>query len=146
VKRTRWQFDVQSFGDDLNFIYVAITRAKKTLSLPKTIENLLRDFDMMHFCINDMKKAKTTPLEGDDSMIIYPKDKRKLTKGEVWALYHDLCLKLREELGVESDIKIMKGLFQVDDEDEMDGNDDKDDDDQIEIKSKEEDQSQYVDC
>ena len=139
VVRLGWQFGIKNYGDDLNLIYVAITRAKKTLSLPKTIETLLRELDLIHFYANDMKNGKTKPLESDESMIVLEKEKRKLKKGEVWNLYHDLCIPMREELGVDKGAKILS-LFGVDDE-----KDEIDEDEQHNIKSEGE-QSQNFDC
>lgn len=142
VWRQRWQFDVESFGDDLNFIYVACTRAKKTLALPKTIEGLLREFDLIHFNAVDFMNASKPPVETDDSMITLEKEKRKLNKNEVWALYQDLCLPLRKEyLGIVGKDKIMSSLFGViDDDDEI-----KQVEQEPEIKNEEE-HSQYFDC
>jgi len=34
-----------------------------------------------------------------------------LTKGDVWNLYHDLCLPLRKELDIPDDCAMMKSLF-----------------------------------
>jgi hypothetical protein len=140
VWRQRWQFNVEHFGDDLNFIYVACTRAKKTLALPKTIESLLREFDLIHFNAADFKIASKPPVESDESMIILEKEKRKLNKSEVWALYQDLCVPLREEyLGIADNEKIMSSLFGGDDDYELE------EDKQLEIKGEDE-HSQYFDC
>lgn len=116
-RRLGWQFGVQCFGDDLNLIYVACTRAKKTLSLPRTIESLLRDLDTVHFYANDLKNSKSGALESEESAIILPKEKRRLNKGELWALYQDVCVPIRKELGIQDDSKIMNHLFGVADED-----------------------------
>ena len=139
VVRLGWQFGIKNYGDDLNLIYVAITRAKKTLSLPKTIETLLRDLDLIHFYANDLKNAKTKPVESDESMIVLEKEKRKLTKGEVWNLYHDLCIPLREELNVDRGTNILNLFGGHDERDEIEG------DGRDKIKPEEE-QSQHFDC
>ena len=146
VRRSSWQFAISSYDDELNFIYVACTRAKKVLSLPKTIEGVLREYDLLHYCVNDFKKAAVKPLENEESMMVLSRDKKKLSKGEVWALYHDLCLPLRKELGVEDDCNIMKSLFAEDDEDDLEDDESTDGKERIEVKTNAEEHSQHVEC
>lgn len=43
-----WQFSVSEFSDDVNLFYAGATRAKKLLSIPTTISNILMDFDTVH--------------------------------------------------------------------------------------------------
>lgn len=118
IQRRGWQFDIKNYGDDINLIYVACTRAKKTLSLPKTIKDVLQEFDFIHMCINEFKNAANTLLHSDQSMMVIRKE-TKMTKGQLWDLYHDLCLPLRNELGVDEDSNIMKSVFDdMDDDDE----------------------------
>eukprot|EP00804_Cyclotella_cryptica_P009997 CCRYP_015421-RD/>CCRYP_015421-RD protein AED:0.11 eAED:0.14 QI:371/0.75/0.8/1/0.5/0.2/5/0/796 len=148
VRRSCWQFAISSYDDELNFIYVACTRAKKILSLPKTIEGVLREYDLLHYSVNDFKTAAVQPFESEESMMVLPRTNKKLSKGEVWALYHDLCLPLRKELGVEDDCNIMKTLFAIDDEEDNleDGDETTEGTDQIVVKTKEEEHSQHYEC
>ena len=116
TRRKGWQFDINSFGDDLNLVYVACTRAKKTLCLPKSIASLLQEFDVMHHAVAAAKNGGTMPLYNEESMMVVKGS--KLKKGQLWELYHDLCMPLRKELGVPDDCKIMKTLFSIDDDDD----------------------------
>ena len=118
IRRRGWQFALSAQGDDLNLLYVACTRAKKILSLPETIQRLLLECDLLHYCVNDFKKATVKPFENDESTLLLPRDFSRLSKGEVWALHQDLCLPLRVELGVDDDCTIMKSLFGIEDEDD----------------------------
>ena len=140
VKRERrwgWQFNIKNHGDDLNMLYVACTRARKTLALPNSIKGLLCHFDDIHFYVNDMKNRQPKPSCSDDSMFICETEKRKLNKGDVWNLYQDLCVPLRKMLDVDDDSKIMKSLFGIEEEGSIE-------EDNVEVKSEE--QSQVFEC
>ncbi len=115
--RLGWQFNLNSYGDDLNLLYVACTRAKKMLSLPESFESLLSDFDLYHYLVEDIKKtagsnSDKNNFHDEESIVIVGKE--KLTKGQLWELYYDLCHPLRRELGVSDDCMIMKQLFSID--------------------------------
>ncbi|KAL7517357.1 hypothetical protein ACHAWX_002285 [Stephanocyclus meneghinianus] len=146
VRRSSWQFAISSYDDELNFIYVACTRAKKILSLPKSIEGVLRECDLLHYCVNEFKEASVKPLENEESMMVLSRDKKKLSKGEVWALYHDLCVPLRMELGVQDDCNIMKSLFAIDDENLDDDDVSTEGTDCIAVKTDGYEHSQHYDC
>ena len=79
---------------------------------------MLEDFDRIHYLVETFKKdalvvdgSRKLPLSSEESMITVGNKGRKLTKGEVWNLYHDLCLPLRNELGVPSDANILESVF-----------------------------------
>lgn len=91
-----------------NLLYVALTRARKTLSVPESIKQLIRDFDQMHFLVDSFKKDPSARKEDDTH--IMGRD-RKLTKGDVWAQYHDVCLLLRNELGISDGSFALPSLF-----------------------------------
>lgn len=116
-KRKLWQFMLSSFKDgDINLLYVAMTRARKTLSVPKSIKMLLQDFDRLHDIVETYKRDSSTEGGGEgpsssDNSIFMGKEKNFLSKGQVWDLYHDLVLPLRKEICVSEDIKLLQYLF-----------------------------------
>ncbi|KAL7549750.1 hypothetical protein ACHAWF_013012 [Thalassiosira exigua] len=114
--REGWQFDLDGMNDsDVNLLYVALTRARKKLSVPNSIKMLLNDFDLLHFLVTNMKKdaaeenGSKALSSSDDTMFM--KANKRLTKGQVWALYHDLCVPFRRELGVPESEPIVPSLF-----------------------------------
>eukprot|EP00956_Cyclotella_meneghiniana_P025124 scaffold51741_cov86-Cyclotella_meneghiniana.AAC.5 len=137
VRRWGWQFNCNEYGDDLNMLYVACTRARNTLALPNSIKDLLCHFDNIHFYVNDMKNCEAKPKCSDDSMFMHENGKRKLNKGDVWNLYQDLVVPFRKMLDVEDDSKIMKSLFGVEEEEGIE-------EDNVKVKSEE--QSQVFEC
>jgi len=116
-KRKGWQFMLSNFKDtDINILYVAITRAKKTLSLPEGIKSLLQQMDIQEFLIDTFTQEKCrgkSPCENDECLLTVKSDgkDKKLTKGEAWNLYHDICAPLRKELGIPSGKLILETLF-----------------------------------
>ncbi len=114
--RAGWQMNLQAYGDDINLLYVACTRAKKTLVLPQTITSFFADVDVIYYLVRNMLR----PAEGTDNKLpakddvsnytsLNKKGKNdgRLTKGELWDLYNDLCKPLRAELGVGEDEGIL---------------------------------------
>ena len=72
-----------------------MTRAKKTVCVPMSIKLMLEDFDRIHYLVETYKKdavgvdgCRKLPLSSEESMITVGNKGRKLTKGEVWNLYH----------------------------------------------------------
>jgi superfamily I DNA/RNA helicase len=62
----KWKFGFPSWGDDINLMYVACTRAKHTLSVPESIVNVITDFDTIEAeveCISEFQSGgdKETP-------------------------------------------------------------------------------------
>mmetsp|Transcript_30586 Transcript_30586/g.64706 ORF Transcript_30586/g.64706 Transcript_30586/m.64706 type:complete len:1199 (+) Transcript_30586:90-3686(+) len=114
-RRKGWQFILSEYLDgDINLLYVAMTRAKKTLSVPTSIKMLLQDFDRLHYLVETFKKDATgadrkMPLSNDESMMVV--GKKKLNKGDVWNLYHDLCVPLRKEMEIADDCTFMQSLL-----------------------------------
>mmetsp|Transcript_2694 Transcript_2694/g.3442 ORF Transcript_2694/g.3442 Transcript_2694/m.3442 type:complete len:205 (+) Transcript_2694:309-923(+) len=118
--RAGWQMNLQSYGDDINLLYVACTRAKKTLVVPQTIKNLFADVDLIHYLVRDMMTTtkgagKAIPTKDDPSSYTSLNKKGKndgrLSKGELWHLFNDVCKPLRAELGVDGDDGILSSLF-----------------------------------
>lgn len=115
--RAGWQLNLQAYGDDINLLYVACTRAKKTLVMPETIKRFFADVDLIHYLVRDMLKAtkgdsKVIPTKDDLSSYTSLNNKSKndgrLSRGELWDLFNDVCKPLRDELGVEGDDVILK--------------------------------------
>lgn len=123
--RVSWQLNLQAYGDDINLLYVACTRAKKTLVVPQSINNLFADVDLIHYLVRDMvavKEGAGTHKHSKDDPSSYASlnksdknnDGGRLSKGELWNLFNDVCKPLREELGVAKDDAILKSLFPSD--------------------------------
>jgi hypothetical protein len=121
--RKGWQFDLISFQDqDINMLYVALTRARRTLSVPASVTNILELFDRLHYlvgtfirdassCVNEGRKM---PLSSDGMVRMMMMGKVGLTlknKGDVWNLYHDLVVPLRKEWNIANDMMILPSLF-----------------------------------
>ena len=114
--RNDWQFVLDKMKDgDINLLYVAMTRARKTLSIPESIKTLLQEFDHYHDRVVGYKKAgfgRKLPTATDESRIVIGgKKSQPLKKDQLWNLYHDLCAPLRKEMGISEDSKIVHTLF-----------------------------------
>ena len=122
---------------------MALTRARVTLSIPKSIKTLLQDLDRIHYLVETFKKDASGSIDGrgmpssnDESMIVIGTKGRKLSKGDVWHLYHDICLPLRKELGMSSDdCSILSSLFPGECEDGDDDDDESIKTEQVEVKN-----------
>ena len=121
---------------------MALTRARVTLSIPKSIKTLLQGLDRIHYLVETFKKdaagvdGRGMPSSNDESMIVIGTKGRKLSKGDVWDLYHDICLPLRKELGMSSDdCSILSSLFPGECEDGDDNDDEPIKTEQIEVKN-----------
>jgi len=122
-KRKGWQFDLHPWQDqDINMLYVALTRARRTLSVPSCVINILQLFDRLHYlvgtfisdassCVNEGRKM---PLISDGPVRMMMMGTVGLTlknKGDVWNLYHDLVVPLRKEWNIANDMMILPSLF-----------------------------------
>ena len=106
--RNRWQFDVPPYGDSVNLLYVACTRAKKTLSIPPKLRKLYAELDALTSIVN-LWQSKFID-EGEDlslsvgdeetQYVDVKKDSRNLNKKEICQLYSDICVPLRDEAGL----------------------------------------------
>lgn len=108
--------NLQAYGDDINLLYVACTRAKKTLVVPQTITSFFADVDVIYYLVRNMMETtkgadKAIPAKDDLSSYTSLNKKEKndgrLSKGELWDLYNDLCKPIRKELGVGEDDGIL---------------------------------------
>ncbi len=116
-KRKGWQFVLHPWRDQcINMLYVALTRARKILSVPSSIASLLEDFDRLHNHVGTyMRDAsgadrRKVPMGSDGPVMMMGKTMLK-NKGDVWNLYHDLVVPLRKELEVADDVMILPSLF-----------------------------------
>jgi len=103
--RNRWQFDVPPYGDSVNLLYVACTRAKKMLSIPTKLRKLYAELDALTSIVNLWltkfdNEGEDLSLSIDDEETQYvnvKKDNRNLNKKEICQLYNDICVPLRIE-------------------------------------------------
>ena len=116
-KRKGWQFVLHPWQDQcINMLYVALTRARKILSVPSSITSLLEDFERLHYLVGTFMRddsgadGRKVPLSSDGPVMMMGKTTLK-NKGDVWNLYHDLVVPLRKELEVPDDMMILPSLF-----------------------------------
>jgi superfamily I DNA/RNA helicase len=53
--RSTWQIECKEYGDDVNILYVACTRAKKLLAIPSSLVRLYEECDLLHGWIQAKK-------------------------------------------------------------------------------------------
>ena len=107
--RNKWQFDVPSYGDSVNLLYVACTRAKKTLSIPEKLRKLYAELDSLTSWVDSWQRTfenggedLSLSVEDEDNIYVnVKKANRNLNKKETCQLYGDLCNVLRVEFGLE---------------------------------------------
>ncbi len=95
-----WQFATKNYGDDLNLLYVACTRAKRLLSIPTSLKTLLQQCDMLHDILQAKQRVKQehqAKKQKTAGIILFEK---QLTNEEASDLYTQLFAKLRKEAGV----------------------------------------------
>jgi hypothetical protein len=99
--RPSWQIDCLNYGDDINLLYVVCTRAKRLLSIPKSLVHLLQDLDVLHLWIQARKvKAELQAglaKEKKAAGLIVLGLKKPLPPDDVANLYQDFVKPLRAE-------------------------------------------------
>jgi len=107
-----WEFSFQSWGDDVNLAYVACTRAKQVLSIPKCIHEALGALDIVHTWIH-------TEDGGVNNVAVQiPGYRSPLPKQEADDFFQSLVLPLREELGLQTgDQLLAAALVDMEEED-----------------------------
>ena len=99
--RPSWQIDCLSYGDAINLLYVVCTRAKRLLSIPKSLVHLLQDLDVLHLWIQARKvKAELQAghaMEPKSAGLIVLGLKKPLPPDDAATLYQDLVQPLRAE-------------------------------------------------
>eukprot|EP00592_Proboscia_alata_P001278 CAMPEP_0194373956 /NCGR_PEP_ID=MMETSP0174-20130528/22325_1 /TAXON_ID=216777 /ORGANISM="Proboscia alata, Strain PI-D3" /LENGTH=925 /DNA_ID=CAMNT_0039153245 /DNA_START=461 /DNA_END=3238 /DNA_ORIENTATION=+ len=106
-QRQSWQFNIKKWGDDINLLYVACTRAKKLLSIPSRIISLLDDFDILHDMLRAKKLYKETDQSKVSNMSLFGRTDQ-LTVGDALNVYKDLVHPLREENQLETKDKLKR--------------------------------------
>lgn len=121
--RKGWQVDLHPWQDqDINMLYVALTRARLTLSVPSSVTKILELFDRLHYLVGTfirdasscVHEGRKVPLSSDGPLRMMMMGKVGLTlknKGDVWNLYHDLVMPLRKEWNIANDMMILPSLF-----------------------------------
>ena len=103
--RNRWQFDVPPYGDSVNLLYVACTRAKQMLCIPPKLRKLYAELDALSSIVNlwqtkYIDEGEDLSLSVSDEETQYvdvKKNNRNLNKKEICQLYSDICVSLRDE-------------------------------------------------
>jgi hypothetical protein len=102
-----WQFAAKNYGDDLNILYVACTRAKRLLSIPQSLKMLLQQCDMLHDILQAKHERPQKKLKSAGINLFG----QQLTDEQAADLYKWLVLKLRTEAGVTHNQKLMDELL-----------------------------------
>jgi superfamily I DNA/RNA helicase len=116
-----WQFGFPNWGDDVNLLYVACTRAKRQLSIPSSsILNVWKDFDSLHQWylgrdINGSISLDDFELEGVEG---------SLGEESVLALYESLVGPLRTEYSLEPQQLLVETLIDLEGEPDEGGESD----------------------
>ena len=101
----KWQFAFDSWGDDVNLAYVACTRAKKVLSLPPCIFEVLKVFDSVHSVVSQ-PKGKV------NEFVLLPGYKEPLDIEKLRPMHAQLIVPLRKELALSDKVKMYSQLVQ----------------------------------
>jgi superfamily I DNA/RNA helicase len=95
--RPAWQFAFKSYGDDVNLLYVACTRAKKILSVPKGVLEFLQQCDLMQQMLDAHAKAPTAKDKKDKGTVIMFGREKPLTMKDLKNIQNDIVGPLRQE-------------------------------------------------
>jgi hypothetical protein len=95
--RPSWQFAFKSYGDDVNLLYVACTRAKKILSVPKCVLEFLEQCDLMQQMLDAHAKAPTAKDKTDKGTVIMFGREKQLTMEDLKNIRTDIVEPLRQE-------------------------------------------------
>ena len=110
-RRSQWKFDFQSWGDDVNLLYVACTRAKNELSIPpsSSLIRVAKSFDELHIwkLEKDSHPGMVTNAVSVDGV------KDLIDEDDALGLYESLVVPLRQEYELSTDQKISAEIFGV---------------------------------
>lgn len=109
AKRLSWQFHIKSWGDDVNLLYVACTRAKKLLSIPASLKTFLQDCDMLHDMIRFKKLYRERDMTKNSEIVVFGR-KDPLSVEMALDIYEDIVLPLRMENNLETKQRLMTTL------------------------------------
>ena len=126
AKRSSWQFRIKPWGDEVNLLYVACTRAKKLLSISSSIKSFLQDCDTLHDFVRCMKLFKVSDVTKSSEFVGFGRN-QPFSVGEVLDLYQDVIVPLRAENKLQTKERLMKALVKP-----LDGDDNYDDDTTLE--------------
>jgi len=95
-------FNFKNWGDDVNCLYVAVTRAKRKLYIPSSIHQFLAHCDQMSKCIAESNTVNDIP---DECRFLFGFDSKSapMTEDEAKHFYEKIVLKLRSEVEVDDD-------------------------------------------
>jgi len=97
-------FNFKSWGDDVNLLYVAVTRAKRKLFIPQSVHQFLTHCDIMTKGMSE----KEVP---DDCRLLFSfgcgRENSALNTEDAKLVYNTLILKLRTEIGAKSNQNLL---------------------------------------
>ena len=100
-------FNFKSWGDDVNLLYVAVTRAKRTLFIPNSVHQFLTHCDIMRKGMSEEEVPDKCRLlfgfgTGKGNSALSPEDSK--------LVYKDVILKLRAEIGAKCDQNLVNAF------------------------------------
>lgn len=110
TKRASWQFHVKGWGDDVNLLYVACTRAKKLLCIPPSLKTFLQDCDILHEMIRFKKLFRERDMAKNSDIVVFGR-KQPLSVEEALDMYQDVVLPLRMENNLQTKERLMSALI-----------------------------------
>lgn len=106
-RRQTWEFAAKNYGDDINLLYVACTRAKKLLSIPSSIKTLLQDFDVLHQTLRMRTLFKESDVTKESGISILGMTVT-LSVFDALNLYKDLVIPLRQQFNLRTADRLVK--------------------------------------
>jgi len=115
------EFDFRQWGDDVNLLYVACTRAKRILSIPSSLCKVFKIFDSIHDALSGQMDRGYDCFISNNSANIrrvceclresLRKEPKDISVADINAIWESLCKPLRKELGVNGIAKLSEFIF-----------------------------------
>lgn len=116
-KRKSWQFGFQGWGDNVNFVYVACTRAKKALSIPKNMAHFLDDCDMLHSFMQAW--GSNEPSKEENISLFHLME--TMNRTDARSVFQQICAPVWTENSICQELPIAKALLQDKEYEENEG-------------------------
>ena len=115
MRRTSWQMKFKDFGDDVNLLYVACTRAKKILSVPESIVQYLKGCDSIHLWRQAYQKDNGGMPEQQRRVALHKLSvwdgRTDLSASDFTHIYRDIVDPLRKEQKLDESELLLKNLL-----------------------------------
>ncbi|KAL3912193.1 MAG: hypothetical protein SGARI_001285 [Bacillariaceae sp.] len=103
-----WQFGLSEYSDGINLLYVGTTRAKKLLSVPSAIVDLLQHFDKVYDWVLTNERSL------NEAVFLRPLvfNGKRMEVEDIPAIFKDLVVPFREEQGLTEGQMSVSSLIQ----------------------------------